>query len=240
MARMTSAFSVTPFLSSQILPGYVRNSIILSFALFLYPVVSPGIPENVGSMVLFGAIIFKEIVIGILIGYLASIVFWAAECVGSFIDNQRGATMGSSINPMTETEDSPLGIMLQLVLIVLFFTTGGFLTFLFGLFESYKVWPIFSFYPHFGEQFPLFILQQVDSLVRLTVVLAAPIIIAIFVTEFGLGLINRFAPQLNVFVLSMPIKSAIASFLLILYTSVLIYAFKKPLCKFSSYSNLAR
>jgi len=118
------------------------------------------------------------------------------------------------------------------VLIVLFISSGGFLVLLSGLFESYRVWPIQSFYPSLDAKFPLFFLQQTDRLMRLTVILASPVIIAVFVSELGLGLINRFAPQRNVFFLSMPIKSAIASFLLVLYLSFLLLFFKDHLVGF--------
>ena len=95
-----------------------------------------------------------------------------------------------------------------------------------GIFESYRVWPVFSLLPKLDTSFLLFFLKQIDNLMQLIVLFAAPILIAIFISEFGLGLINRFAPQLNVFFLSMPIKSGIACFLMILYLGVL-YTFLK-------------
>jgi type III secretion protein T len=227
MARIVAAFSVLPFMGPQVVQGIVRNSIILSLALILYPLVAPTVPTTKISVLLLAVILGKEIIIGVIIGFLVGIIFWIAESVGYFIDNQRGTTMASVVNPLSGTQTSPLGSMLLQTVTVLFFSSGGFLVFLTGLFESYRVWPIFSFYPSFDKGFSLFFLQQADFLMRMTVVLAAPVIIAIFVAELGLGLINRFAPQLNVFFLSMPIKSGIASFLLVLYLSFLLFYFKK-------------
>jgi type III secretion protein T len=51
----------------------------------------------------------------------------------------------------------------------------------------------------------------------LAVVFAGPLIIAMFLAEFGLALVSRFAPQLNVFVLAMPVKSGVGLFVLALY-----------------------
>ena len=48
-------------------------------------------------------------------------------------------------------------------------------------------------------------------------IIAAPVIIVMFLATIGLGFVNRTAPQLNVFFLSMPIKSAIGVALLIVY-----------------------
>lgn len=51
--------------------------------------------------------------------------------------------------------------------------------------------------------------------------MSAPLVLAMFLSEFGLALISRFAPQLNVFFLAMPIKSAVASVLLIFYLALM-------------------
>jgi type III secretion protein T len=227
MARMLAVFAVVPFLGSQIIQGLVRNSIILSIALILYPMVAPTVPADMPPVPLLALILIKEVAIGLIIGFLVSIVFWVAESIGFFIDNQRGTTMASAVDPMSGSQTSPLGSIFLQMTAVLFFTSGGFLALLSGLFESYRFWPIFSFFPHFDESFAMFFLRQADTLMGLTVLLAAPVIIAVFVAEFGLGLINRFAPQLNVFFLSMPIKSGIASFLLVLYVPLLLYFFRK-------------
>lgn len=226
MARMLAAFAVIPFLGGQIIQGLIRNSIVLSIVLILYPMVAPTVPADMPSVPILAVILGKEIIIGLIIGFLASIIFWVAESVGFFIDNQRGTTMASAVDPMSGSQTSPLGSIFLQMTAVLFFTSGGFLVLLSGLFESYRIWPIFSFFPHFDKGFALFFLKQADALMGLTVLLAAPVIIAVFVAEFGLGLINRFAPQLNVFFLSMPIKSAIASLLLVLYIPLLLNFFR--------------
>ena len=64
---------------------------------------------------------------------------------------------------------------------------------------------------------PEFITGFFFEAIKTAMLLAAPMLIALFLSEFGLGLINRFAPQLNVFFLSMPIKSAVAVLILIFY-----------------------
>ena len=58
-------------------------------------------------------------------------------------------------------------------------------------------------------------------LLLMMLLLSGPIVVACLLTDVSLGLINRFASQLNVYVLAMPIKSALASFLLIFYFAVL-------------------
>ncbi len=65
---------------------------------------------------------------------------------------------------------------------------------------------------------------------KLAICLAAPLLIAMFLAEFGLALISRFAPSLNVFVLAMPIKSAVASLLLVIYIKLMMdHAYRQVL-----------
>jgi len=220
MARMLACFTVVPFLGGNILPQYIRN--VLLFALFcvVYPFVSTMAPNDIPmyrSIFLLG----KEVFVGLVIGFIVSLLFWSAEMVGFLVDNQRGASMASTMDPLYGESTSPSGALLLQLITVLFFAHGGFRVFLEGVFESYRFWPVFEFLPRFEESFPLFFLEKMDALMRTAMLIAAPFLICIFLIDISLGIVNRFVPQLNVFFLSMPIKSGLASFLLVLYLSIL-------------------
>ena len=184
------------------------------------PLVFPSIPAQPPGLTALLLLLVKEVLLGVAIGFMAGIAFWAAEGGGLFIDNQTGSTMSSVLDPLSGESASPLGSLFLRTITVLFFVNGGFLVFLGALFDSYRLFPIFSFYPHFDSSYPWVFLGLVDKLVRLIVICAAPIGIMLFLVEFGLGLMNRFAPTLNVFSLSMPMKSGVATFVLIVYLSV--------------------
>lgn len=222
VVRITACFTVIPFLSGEVMPGMVKNSFIFSLALFLLPLTYGHAPNLLSDPLFTLGIIAKEVVLGVLIGYAASIVFWVASSIGFVIDNQRGASMASVFDPMSGAETSPLGQLLEQTVVTLFMVGGGFLLLLGGLFESYLIWPIHTFSPTFNDAFPGLFLEMTDKMMHLIVVLAAPVIITVFLTEFGLGLMNRFAPQLNVFFLAMPVKSAVGLFVLILYLPFLV------------------
>ncbi len=226
IVRMTAACSVVPFLGSSVVQGRIRNSIIFAFGLIIFPIVSPTAPAQMGSVVSLLGIVGKEVIIGILIGFVASKIFWVAMSVGFVIDNQRGASMASVFDPNSGAQTSPFGLLFQQAVIVYFYTGGGFLLFLGVVFESYVIWPVFTFYPNFHVAFPDFALGHIDEVMKLTVVFAAPIVIVVFVAEFGLGLVNRFAPQLNVFFLAMPVKSIVAVLVMILYLPFLFSLFE--------------
>jgi type III secretion protein T len=226
VARMSAMFVITPFFAPQYLTGVVRNGVILSLAVIVWPMVLPAMPAGPLPPVLLLALLVKEAVIGVLLGFVASFPFHVAESVGFFIDNQKGTTMASVFNPLSGEQTSPTGVFFSQAAITLFFSFGGFLVFLEALFDSYQAFPIFEFSVRFPEGFPQFILGYVDLVGRTTVLYAAPVIVCLFIAEFGLGLMNRFAPQLNVFALAMPVKAGLAAFVLVLYMGFLFAFFK--------------
>ena len=223
LPRMLAAFTVIPFMGKQVMGGaMLRNGVVMSLALFVYPVAEQGMADIEMDALTIGLVLIKEIFIGLLIGFLAAIPFWGIEAVGFYIDNQRGATMASSLNPLSGSQTSPLGILLAQAVTTAFFAAGTFLLFLGGLYQSYRAWPVVSFIPTIDPSAMLFFIGQMDVIMNMAVLYSAPAIIAMFLSEFGLGMVNRFAPQLNVFFLSMPIKSAVAMIILIIYMSTLL------------------
>jgi type III secretion protein T len=83
--------------------------------------------------------------------------------------------------------------------------------------------------PRFSPEMPVELLYLMDKLMRLAVLFSAPVIFVMFLAEIGLGLVSRFVPQLQVFFLAMPIKSALAMFMFSVYAAVLLGYLAKEL-----------
>lgn len=212
--RITCAVRLCPAFSESLLTGMARRLVILVLTLMVVPMVKAqwsALPS--GPMWAFLAV--KEAVLGTCFGFLAAIPFRVIEVAGNLMDNQRGATMGEIFSPMSESQAAPLAEFLTQCWIALFYLSGAVLLFLTALFESYRLFPVVS-----GIQFtaalPQLALGSVDALMGLAVIISAPVIIVMVLATLGLGLVNRSAPQLNVFFLSMPIKSALGILVLIL------------------------
>jgi type III secretion protein T len=215
--RILAMFTVLPFTSQQLLPGMLRMGVAASMSLLVVPMVMPlAMDPEIGPITAM-ALILKEVVIGIILGFLVAIFFWAIEAIGFFVDNQRGATMSSAMNPFTGVSTSPLGMLLNQSITVFFFVSGGFLMLMAGVYETYALWPVDQFLPAFPLEDGLYFLKRLDLLMFIGVVMAAPAILAMFLSELGLAMVSRFAPQLQVFFLAMPIKSAIAILVLAIY-----------------------
>jgi type III secretion protein T len=220
--RLLTALLIAPFLNTDMITGTTRRSIVLALTLILFPTMLPFIRGHEISVGLVFAIVLKEAVIGALMGYLAGLFVHTIAAVGYLIDHQRGASFASMMDPATGSQSTPMASLFTQMIITLFFVSGGFMLFLSGMYESFRVWPIDTFWPRFDPAFMRFFLSKLDEVFALAFLLASPLIIALFLSELGLGLINRFAPQLNVFFLSMPVKSAVALAILLFYLQFLL------------------
>ena len=222
MPRLVALFIMIPFLGKTSLPGIVQTGVVMSLVLILQPLVQGALPAEPMTAWRILGLVLKEGLIGLLMGFTFVIVFHAVQAAGFFIDNQRGSTMASSVDPLLGGQTSPVGLLLTQAYIVYFFVTGGFLTMIGVVYSSYQVLPILTFWPSLPPEGALFFMRQLDRLVRIAFLLAAPVFAAMFIAEIGVALVSRFAPQLNVFFLAMPIKSGVAFLVLILYAQTLL------------------
>ncbi len=226
MARPAVIFMIVPFLSTGVISGALQLTMTFALVLPLAPMVFPEILQQMPSMNEVALILLKEALIGTVLGFLTAIPFWIAEGVGFAVDNQRGTTMASVFNPLSGETTSPLGILLNIAATALFFASGAFVIFLSIFYGSYLLWPINTILPQFDGRFIEYFLGACDHMLRTIVLYASPMLVIMFLSDMGLGLMNRFAQQLNVFNLSMPVKSGLAMFVLSLYITTLFNFFE--------------
>jgi len=221
MPRILAIFSVIPLFNRQALPGLLRVGVSFSIALFIIPSLEIDAFTTTRTTTAIFLILLKEIIIGLMIGFIISLPLWALDITGVYVDNQRGASIASTINPLTGHDSSPLGELFSQAGIVLLLISGGMSMILTIIYDSYSLWPVYTLMPAFSENMPIVILDLMDRLMRLAILFSAPVIFSMFLAEVALGLVSRFVPQLQVFFLAMPIKSGIAMFVFSIYTATL-------------------
>lgn len=217
MARIGGAFAICPALTDSMIPGVARRAFVLGISILAVPPVMATMPPGEPNHFMFAVVAAKEVFVGFLLGFFAAIPFWIAENVGNFIDNQRGATMGEVYSPLNGSQVSTLGVFFSQIASTLFFVGGAVFVLLASLYMSYGIWPVFGSWVTMTHQTPVVILGTADEMIRTTLIISAPVVIVMFLATIGLGFVNRTAPQLNVFFLSMPVKSALGIAFLVIY-----------------------
>lgn len=220
LPRIAAAFLLIPYFTTEILTPLIRNVFFLSLALAVMPLaLAQPVPAAMNGIALL-PIVLKEILIGVAIGYTFSVVFWALEGAGHVIDAKIGSTTAQLVDPITGQQTTLLGAYLGRLAGYLFAAFGGLTLFVDLLLSSFAVWPVLDRFPDLTAVGSLFFVERFDQLMRLMLLLAAPALCLLTLLEFGLGFMNRYAPQLNVFTLSMPLKSLLAVFILLLTVGV--------------------
>lgn len=221
MARLVALLFMLPYYSKQATSALVRVAIALAFTLPALPMLMAQYSQNIAADTLLLGLLFKETLIGFCMGWALALPFWVAEAIGFIISNQYGATVGNTNDALTGNEASPLGVLLLQLYLVLFLMHGGANAVLETFYASYDVWPLAATWPTLDPGFPAHWLKLFDAMMRLSVMLAAPAMIAMLLAEIGLAIVSMFAPQLPVFFLAMPVKAVIALFVLTLYLAAL-------------------
>ena len=235
-ARMLSFLIVVPFFGGAAVPARVKVATATAFVIILYPALEAGLPKN-GPLgfgpVGFMALLVKEAFVGFTLGFVASLVFEAVQVAGRVIDFQRGSTIAEMFAPQLQTRVSELGQFKLQLAIVLFILIGAHHAFIGSLLRSFEIIPATGF-PHLQAGWTpaaAFMAKLTGSVLAIGIQLAAPAMIALLLTDLFFGIINRIAPQINVFFLSLPVKMAVGLIVVLialpLFKDRYIYYFKE-------------
>ncbi len=228
MLRPLGMLVLMPMFSARALGGgLIRNALVLVMAL-------PALPMQLAQAAQFAELslpaltllVMQEFAIGLVMGFCATIPFWAIDMASTVIDTVRGTSMASVLNPMLEEQSSVFGVLFTQVLAVLFLVGGGFNAMLTALYASYQSMPLLGGW-HLSASFPGFIAHQWQLMMELCIGFALPALVVMVLIDAALGLVNRSAQQLNVFFVAMPIKSALALFVLAIGMSYALGAFQQ-------------
>lgn len=214
LARITPIISLAPFFGARVLPHPVK----IGFAISLFTICLPQLLLVTKTPVTFNLLLVlllvKEIFIGLIMGFMISIPYIIAQSTGMFIDHQRGGASLMVNDPTIQNQSSPLGTLFNLCLIFIFFTIDGPFMVIDAIFQSYDIIAPDQFLhgDFFSEKSKFFtaIVQIFGKTMRIATQLAAPPLIAILMTDFFLGVVNRLAPQVQITFLGMPLKSLLA------------------------------
>lgn len=220
-ARLGMALTIAPFFGGP--TGLPRRGFLIVTVGIALPLLMPQALQIPQSLAETTALCVKEVLLGLLLSLPAAVLFWAIASAGELIDLQRGATSASVFNPFFGAVTSPTANLLARFSGVIFFISGGFLAFLSAVLASYEIYPIGQMLPHFAPGAGRAIARVMQDYFAMAVLLGAPFLIVFTLIDMGLGLMNRFVPQLNIFFFSMPVKSALTFFLLIFYTTTLVW-----------------
>jgi flagellar biosynthetic protein FliR len=208
LARVLPVIILSPFLGGDAVPTEVKMGLGVLLAGVLFPAVADRMGEVPISALPYIALLLKELFIGVTLAFIASMVTDAARIAGTVVDTMSGASMAQVMVPQLQQQVSLFSSLKVQLTVVVFLTLNGHHLIVEALADSLAVVPLTEF-PRFSQgSWPFFelILRTFGHMLAVGMALAAPAALAAFLTDLALGLINRVAPQVQVFFISMSIK----------------------------------
>lgn len=211
IARILPIVTIAPFLGAKNLPGIVRMMFSVALCALFLPQNLLSIHGNILYDMTFVGYLLKELVIGAVLGFIASAPFYIAQSAGTLLDHSRGSSALQVTDPTTQAQTSPIGILYNYVLIAIFFALNGPFLFFDALSQSYQMIPVdglinasfFNLHLPFWKQ----MIGLLQHIMNLAIQLSAPALIGMLLTDLFLGIANRMAPQVQVVFLGIPLKS---------------------------------
>ena len=213
LVRVSGIFLISPFFGSMNISIYFRVGTALAITILLFPVVdglgTPYVPENV---IMFGVTALGELFIGWLIGFVAYISFAAITMAGKVMDMQVGFAIVNVVDPTSGQQIPLIGSFLYNLAIIVFLVVNGHHMLIAALFESFQSVPMMGVSP--SPNLAGFVVNLVNGVFVTGMKLAMPVTFSILLTNVGLGILARTMPQLNIFVVGLPLQIVIGMFVL--------------------------
>ena len=213
LARTMGLVNQAPILSNKNVPPPVKMALTMALA-FLVMMLMPPSGNLPDTLLPFLILALTEFALGWLIGHAASFMFHAFQSAGELAGVQSGMSFASTMNPLLRTNVNPIGTLYFNIALIMYLLIGGHLWLIGGFVQSFKLVPLgaFMFTPAVGQLF----FEISATFLAITLQLSLPAVIALFLTDLGVGFVSKAAPQAsNILELVQTIKP-IAGLLVIL------------------------
>lgn len=224
--RMLGLFLTAPVLSNRIVPVQLRVAVSFAVAMIVSPLFQTTPPAT--TLVQLVPLGVQELLVGVTIGFVSSLLFSVVQLAGQLLDINMGLSIMNVLDPLTNLQMPVLGNLLYMAAILVFFGIDGHHSLIRAVMDSYVLVPLGT--AVFNATAAQSIVALGGKLFIIAFQVAAPVLAAVFLTTIALGVLNRAMPQMNVFVIGLPVQFAVGMVLLIialpLYVSFLQLLFR--------------
>jgi flagellar biosynthetic protein FliR len=226
--RLMAMLIHVPVLGGRAIPNPVKIGLGGVLAAVLVPW-EPLPPEAASLPALaMGVALGREVLVGTLAGFAASLTFGALQMAGELMGLGGGFGAGRVLNPAFDSSGSAVDQLFVMTTMLLFFVLDGHHLFLAAAQKTFQTLPVGGALPDAWLAAPA---AGAEGLMRLTadlvaagVLMALPVMAASLLADIALGLLARAAPQIQVFFLGAPLKVGLSLLTLSLALAVLLPA----------------
>lgn len=225
LGRLAGILSSLPLFGGRAVPNRIKVVTTLAMTLVMYPVISHQIPPLPSDTISLMLIVVRETLIGLCLGILSQIIFAAVEFCGQLVSIQTGLAIATQFDPMAGAQFTAMAVLQNLLAMLLFMALGAHHIFFRAIMDSYQLIPVGGW--HMSGQVVQYMTTAVAQIFILGIKLAGPVMVALLATSVVLGIMARAFPQMNVFLVSMPLNIGIGFLILGLSTLVFMHTLEK-------------
>jgi flagellar biosynthesis protein FliR len=224
LIRISVMVFLLPIIMTSSVPARFKAGLAFFLSIIIFPTIPAStivIPTNIVAYVLLA---LREIYIGAVLGFASTFVVAGLRFGGSWVDSETGFNMMQIMNPMAEEDDTPLSHLIFILFILILLSTGGYAFYLRAISESFALIPLALAKPASGEMISIFARMSSEAFL-LGMKIASPVVATLFISSVGLAIIARIMPQMNVWMVGMPMKIALGSATTIFALPLMLKAF---------------
>jgi len=206
LARVSPLFLLAPLFSSRTLPARAKGIVAIGLTVGMLPVAMrgdamDGVPADAVGL---AALVFKELLVGGAFAFALAALFAAIQAAGSLLDTLIGFSFGALVDPITGNQGGSLSQLYSLVGIAVFIAIGGDQWVVQGIARTYEIVPLLQA-PELGSLVGG-MASAFTGIFGAAIQVCAPVLLAVLITDAGIGVVSRVMPQLNVFAVAFPAK----------------------------------
>lgn len=205
VARVSGLFLIAPVLGNRVIPTLVRIAMVLLVSWVLFPIHGPGVPQPTIDVPSLVNALGAELVVGLVMGTVASLIFTSFQMAGSIIGNQMGFSLPALFDPIGQQgRAAVIDQFYSVISTLVFLVIDGHHLLLTALDRAFRAIPLGAAIQPTLVAMPL--AQLTSEIIAAAFQLALPLIAAVVLTDLAFGLISRAVPQINVFFVELPLK----------------------------------
>jgi flagellar biosynthetic protein FliR len=207
LARVSPLFVLAPLFSSKMVPARVKGIVAVGLSIGLTPLAVHGQTIPTDPMAVAGMLVV-QVLVGLAFAFAVGMVVTAIEAAGSLTDMVAGFSFGAVIDPINGNQGGTMANLYSLVGLAMFIAIGGDAWTLHGLQKTFELVPltkapqIASLTSGVEQAFATIFVSAVE--------VAAPVILALMITDVAFGMIAKVVPQVNIFGVGFPMKVGVA------------------------------
>ena len=202
LTRVSAFMMSAPLFSWVAIPVRIKVAVAFLTSIF-FAMITPA-AGSVNSIIQVFLLLANEVVYGIALGLITTLLYSAVKISGRIAERQMGMAMAEVMDPFTGERAQPIGMTMEILFIMLLLSVNGHHFFLRTIATSFEV-----FEPGTTPELTVLVKGIISSgslMLTMALKLAVPTIGVFMVLTVVLGILARIAPEMNILFISFPVR----------------------------------